>query len=94
MKHSVKQEQDHVAVEVTDLGGQRDAALEAFRACAGGRCTCPTNEYAKLDGIAVEATGEGVRIRLTPKPGATIAVAEIERCLEHTAGELAARPRD
>jgi hypothetical protein len=38
MKYVVKPQQDHVAVEVTDLGAQRDAALAAFQACAGGRC--------------------------------------------------------
>jgi hypothetical protein len=94
MKYVVKPQQDHVAVEVTDLGAQRDAALAAFQACAGGRCSCPTGEYAKLAGIAVEAAAGGVRIRLEPKPGATIAVAEIERCLDHTATELAAKPGD
>jgi hypothetical protein len=92
MKHEIKPTQDHVDIEVADLGGQKGEALASFEACAAGRCACPTDEYAKLANIAVESQGDGVRIRLTPKPGATIVVAELERCLDHTAAQLSKKP--
>jgi hypothetical protein len=93
MKHEIKPAPDHVDIEVGDLGARKGEALASFEACAAGRCTCPTDEYAKLANIAVEPQGDGVRIRLTPKPGATIDVAELERCLDHTAAQLSTKPR-
>jgi hypothetical protein len=88
VKYKITPSTDHVAIDVDELAGRKDATLAAFRSCAAGTCACPTNEYAKLSGIAVESRGDAVRIVLTPKAGATIDVAEVARCLDHTAKSI------
>jgi hypothetical protein len=42
----------------------------------------PTNEYEKLASMAVEQTGDVIRIRLEPKPGMQMDTTEVAACLD------------
>lgn len=75
---------DGLAIDITGVGEGRDELLAAFGECAEGRCSCPTNEYDKLEAMAVESSGDAVAIHLRAKAGATLNPAEISRCLDYT----------
>jgi len=84
MNHEVGKRNDGLDIMITDVEGKEGQLLEAFQECQEGRCSCPTNEYKKLESLRVEV-GEGkIDLRLTAKSGQALDEAEIERCLDYT----------
>lgn len=73
-----------VAIEISGVGERRDAMLAALGECAEGRCSCPTDEYEKLETMDVEPSEDAIAIHLRAKPGATLDATEIGRCLDYT----------
>ncbi len=85
MKYKIDQNKGGIDISVAEVGGDKQKLLEAFRECQEGRCSCPTDEYKKLDSLQIEQDGEDIQLRLKSKPGETIDKAEIEKCLGYTA---------
>lgn len=73
-----------VAIEITGAGEHRDEMLAAFGECAEGRCSCPTDEYEKVETMDVEPSADTIAIHLHAKPGVTLDASEIGRCLDYT----------
>lgn len=71
-------------IEVSAKAGEKDLLLGEFQKCQQGQCTCPTEEYKKLEAMAVELDDGFIRIQLTPKEFQAFDKFEIARCLEHT----------
>jgi hypothetical protein len=87
MKYRITQQPDGVDIAVQDVAGQEKALLQAFEECRQGRCSCPTSEYGKLAGMAVDQTADGIHLQLKAKAGEALDAAEIGRCLDHTAAK-------
>ncbi len=85
MKYKVDEKKGGIDITVADVGNDKQKLLEAFRECQEGRCSCPTEEYKKLQSLEVEQGGDGIQLRLKSKPGETIDKSEIEKCLGYTA---------
>jgi len=83
MKSRITEVPEGVVVEIEELHDQRAQLLETFTACREGRCSCPTDEYDKLESLDIEDGESGLKLHLHAKPGATFEVSEIERCLEY-----------
>ena len=83
-RYQIKEEGSAVSIELTEVGNRSDELLTAFAECQAGRCSCPTDEYRKLDTMSVEHDGDAVHMRLEPRQGERFALSEIEACLEHT----------
>ena len=77
-----------VSVELTDTSGRAEALLDAFAECQSGHCTCPTDEYRKLESMNVQHTGETITLHLEAKPGSALDSAAIANCLEHTVAKV------
>lgn len=71
-------------IELTEVGARQDELLEAFGECQEGRCSCPTNEYSKVEAMELRPSDDRISIRLRSKPGASFDPAEIEACLDYT----------
>ncbi len=84
MEAEIKKIEKGIEIDVTDVEGKRDQLLEAFQECSEGRCTCPTNEYQKLETLEVIEAGDGIQLSLRARPHEQIDTAEIEKCLEYT----------
>lgn len=84
MKHEIAKNAEGLDVKISGTDGNEQQLLEAFRECQEGRCSCPTQEYRKLDTLHVEATASGVSLQLKAKPDTQLDPAEIERCLQYT----------
>ncbi|MCB1896435.1 MAG: hypothetical protein H6945_02920 [Zoogloeaceae bacterium] len=84
MKTKIVRKQDGVEVQVSDVEGRTDRLLAAFRECQEGRCTCPTDEYRKVESVGVNRSGSDILLSIRAKAGRRIDVSEIERCLAHT----------
>lgn len=90
MKSTIEQTQDGLRIEAEIPEGQREAWLKELGKCAGGTCSCPTPQYDKLSAIDVKTTDAGVAVSLVVKPGETVDVDDIQRCLAHTARSVGA----
>ncbi len=73
-----------VAIEITGVGERLGELLQAFGECAEGHCSCPTDDYEKLEAMDVQTGEDRIDIRLEAKPGATLDISEIEACLDYT----------
>lgn len=88
MKYQIDKDQDRLDVHVDELGDEQAQAMEAFQACQEGRCSCPTDEYRKLESLEIESGDGSLTLRLTPKAGLKLDESEIEKCLDYTQGQL------
>lgn len=88
MKYKITGKPDGIDIEISEAAGKQTQLLEAFRACQEGRCSCPTQEYAKLDALELEASAQTITLRLKAKEGSELDQAEIRRCLEHTEAQV------
>ena len=83
MKYRIEPKPEELDIEVTELEGKRERLLEAFQECQEGRCSCPTDEYEKLDSMEIEQEEDKIVLRLKSKPHTTFDQAEIDKCLQH-----------
>lgn len=84
MKYNISKKPDGLEVRIAGVEGKQKQLLEAIQECRDGRCSCPTQEYQKLESLQVEQLNGKISIRLRSKEGTQLDQLEIERCLEHT----------
>lgn len=89
-RYRIRESGSAVAIEVTELAGRHEQLLGAFAGCQAGQCSCPTDEYRKLEAMDVEQGEEEIRLVLEPKPGEKFDLSEIAACLDHTTAQVAA----
>lgn len=92
MKYKIDEKESGIGISVTDVKDRENELLEAFRECQEGRCSCPTEEYKKLDSLEIEQNEEGIRLHLKSRRGEKINKSEIEKCLDYT-GERVKKAR-
>lgn len=88
MKYKVNNNDDAVDINVSDAGDKKEELINAIRECANGECSCPSQEYDKVESILVDDTGADIQISIKSKDGETIDKKEVEKCLEYTEGRL------
>jgi hypothetical protein len=88
MKYKVESNENEVSIEVTETEGKQEKLLQAFQECQEGRCTCPTQEYSKLDSLEIENDDDSIRLKLKSKPNQNFDESEISKCLEYTKGKV------
>ena len=86
-RYRIKESGSAISIELTEVAGQQEQLLGAFAACQAGQCTCPTDEYQRLDRMDVEQGEDEIRLELEPKPGERFNLAEIAACLDYTTAE-------
>ena len=84
MKTKIVSKKDSVEIQVSEVGSHTDELLAAFRECQEGKCSCPSQEYEKVEYLSVEQSKEGISISVKAKAEQQIDIADIEKCLEHT----------
>ena len=88
MKYKVESAENEVSIEVTETKGKQEKLLQAFQECQEGRCTCPTQEYSKLDSLEIESDENTIKLKLKSKPDVKFDESEIGKCLEYTKGKV------
>ena len=84
MKYIIKSTNKEVNIEVNETIGKQSLLLKAFQECQEGRCSCPTEEYKKLDSLEIDNSVDTIHLKLKSKPGLQIDETEIDKCLEYT----------
>jgi len=88
MKYKIESTESEVNIEVTETKGKQEKLLQAFQECQEGRCTCPTQEYSKLDSLEIEGDEDTIRLKLKSKSNVKFDESEIGKCLEYTKGKV------
>ena len=88
MKYKVESIEDEVNIEVTETAGEQKKLLRALQECREGRCSCPTQEYLKLDSLEIASDESTIKLKLKSKPGMKLDESEIEKCLAYTRGKV------
>jgi len=70
------------------LEGKKEELLEAFKECSEGRCTCPTQEYTKIETLNIVDSEDKIQLSIISWENEVIDTKEIEKCLEHTKDKL------
>lgn len=94
MKYKIDENENGLDISVADVKDKKEKLLQAFKECQEGRCSCPTEEYKKLDSLEIDHNDEGIQLSLKSKPGEKIDKTEINRCLEYTAKRVEKESND
>ena len=84
MKSKITKNENGIDIDVTEVEGKKEKLLEAFQECSEGRCTCPTQEYEKVEKLDIIDAGKSIQLSIKTKKDETIDTKEIERCLAYT----------
>ncbi len=90
MKYKVESNENGININVSESKGKQEKLLEAFRECQEGRCSCPTEEYSKLDSLEIESSENSIHLKLKSKPDEHFDHKEINKCLEYTKAKVMA----
>lgn len=88
MKYNIDANDHEINIRISESKGKKQALLEAFQECQEGLCSCPTQEYTKLETLEVESSGDSINLKLKSKSGQQFDEAEINKCLEYTKAKI------
>ena len=88
MKYKIAETKNGMDIQVEDLEGKKKEILTALQECQEGRCSCPTDEYEKLNALDIAESGDGLQLHLRSKEGTKLDKEEVERCLHYTQEQL------
>ena len=77
-----------IDIHLTELEGKKEELLEAFNECSEGHCTCPTQEYKKIETFNIVDSEEKIQLSIISRENEVIDTKEIEKCLEHTKNKI------
>jgi hypothetical protein len=84
MEARIIKNENGVEIEIEDLQGKTQELTEAFQECTEGRCTCPTQEYEKVETLEIAGTDHLIKMSIKVKENQEIDPQEIEKCIEYT----------
>ena len=82
-----KSPESAVAIQVSEVGGQRDRRLAALASCQAGQCSCPTDEYRKLESMSIDRGEDDITVRLEPREGESFDLSQIAVCLDYVTAQ-------
>ena len=88
MKYKISEKQDGIDISVNDIKTGKEKLVEAFNECREGKCSCPTEEYKKLDSLEMEEKDDSIELKLKSRQGEKIVKSEIEKCLAYTSERI------
>ena len=84
VEYRIEKTDDGIQIELDGTQDQKSELLDAFQECQEGRCSCPTQEYRKLESLDVATDDDSISLRLHSKEGQELEVSEIEKCIDYT----------
>ena len=84
MKYKIDINDSGLDISINDVKSKKKELLEAFQECKEGRCSCPTEEYKKLESLQIEEDDKNIKLHLKSKNGEEFDKEEITKCIEYT----------
>ena len=88
MKTKISTNKNGIDIHITELEGKKEELLEAFNECSEGRCTCPTQEYKKIETLNIVGSEGNIQLSIISRENEVIDTNEIEKCLAHTKNKI------
>jgi hypothetical protein len=88
MKYKIESSQNKLKIFIKSKAEERETLLSNFEVCQKGQCSCPTDEYKKLQSLNISSLGDELILNLESKPNQVFNVNEIKKCLDFTANKL------
>lgn len=88
MEFKIDNQGQRVDIKVTDLADKQAELLAAFQQCQAGTCSCPTDEYTKVDSIDIQTNLDDIHLILNLQSGKEVASAKINDCLHYTEQQI------
>lgn len=88
MKYTIDENEHGIDISVADVKNKKSRLLAAFQECQEGRCSCPTEEYKKLESFEVAHDDQNIHLHLKSRHGVKIDRSEIEKCLDYTSKQI------
>jgi len=88
MKSKITTKENGIDIDITEVEGKKEELLEAFQECSEGRCSCPTQEYQKVETMNVLDAQGTIQLSIKSKANEVIDTKEIEKCLEYTKNKV------
>lgn len=90
MKYQIETTKDETEIQISnvDTAEEQRQLLDAFQDCQNGTCSCPTNEYQKLEKMEIREGNGLIVLNLKPKVGQELDQSEIARCIEYTKSKV------
>lgn len=88
MKYKVESNKNEINIEISETKDKQKKLLEAFQECQEGRCSCPTQEYSKMESLDIENSKDTIHLKLKSKSDEQFNEMEIRKCLEYTKSKV------
>ena len=88
MKSKITKNDHGIEINITEVKGKKNELLEAFQECSEGRCSCPTQEYEKVETLNIIDNEKSIQLSIKSKENEVIDTKEIEKCLEYTKNKV------
>lgn len=84
MKAEITKNAGGLDIDITEVEGKKEELLQAFHECSEGHCTCPTQEYEKMESLEIIDGEDSIELSIKARAGTEIDTGEIEKCLAYT----------
>lgn len=84
MRYQITERNDDVEIRIQQTADHAPAVLASLQDCQQGRCGCPTDQYDRLENMAIQTGADELTIRLHPHDGQRFDTTEIQACLDYT----------
>lgn len=88
MKYEISNSKSELVIDIEIPDKHKEKLLEEFGNCQQGKCSCPTEEYKKLESLTVETNENKVFLTLKPKLDQNFDINEINKCLNYTSNKV------
>jgi hypothetical protein len=84
MRYEISEQGKHVQIQIHQTGEHTPRLVASLQDCREGRCSCPTDQYDRLEDMTVQTGVDQLTVRLHPKPGQRLDTDQLQACLDYT----------
>ena len=88
MQYKIESSKNKLNIFIKSKAEERESLLSNFELCQKGQCSCPTDEYKKLQSLNISSLDNELILNLEAKPNQIFDVNEIKKCLDFTSSKL------
>lgn len=84
MRYEISEQDTDVQIQIHQPGEHTPRLLASLQDCRAGRCSCPTDQYDRLEDMTVQTGVDQLTVRLRPNPGQQVDTDQLQACLDYT----------
>ena len=88
MKYKMSETEKGLNIIIEVSNDNNAKLLTELNNCQQGKCSCPTEEYKKLESLTIENYENKISLILKPKADQILDINEINKCLNYTSNKI------